>query len=67
MDVALLSLFDEDVVQNIHDFILRRPNVDWAEIGVFTMIHKTMHVVTYTGGGDGGYVYFYKGKAPRVV
>ena len=46
MAVALLSVFDVDVVQNIHDFKPRRPNVDWAEIGVFTMIHKTMHVVT---------------------
>ena len=60
MAVGLLSVFDVDVVQHIHDFMPRRPNVDWEDIGGFTMIYKTTHLVAYTGGGDGGYVYFYK-------
>ena len=64
MAVALLSLFDEDVVQNIHDFIPRRPDVEKAVIGGYTMIYMTNHLVTYTGGGEGGYVYFYQRRIP---
>ena len=60
MAVVLLSVFDEYVVHHIHDFIPRRPNVDWEELGGFTMIYTAMHLVTYTGDGDGGYVYFSK-------
>ena len=62
--MVLLSVFDVDVVHSIHDFLFTRPNVDWEAIGGFTMIYKTMHLVTYTGGGDGGYVYFYKERLP---
>ena len=58
--MALLSVFDVYVVHHIPDFIPRRPNVDWEEIGGFTMIYTTMQLATYTGGGDGGYVYFFK-------
>ena len=57
MSVLLLNVFDVDVIQNIHDFIPRRPHVDWHELGGYTMIYKTKHLVTYTGLGDGGYVY----------
>ena len=28
------------------------------------MRYKTKHLVTYTGGGEGGYVYFYKERRP---
>ena len=45
MAVALLSVF-VDVVQNIYDVIPRRPNVDWEEIGGYTMIYNTKHLVT---------------------
>lgn len=58
MTVALLSVFDVDVVQHIHDFILRRPHVDWEDIGGYTVIYNTNHLLTYTGRGDGGYVSF---------
>ena len=64
MAVALLSVFDVDVVQNIHDFIPRRPDVEWEEIAGYTMIYKTKHLQTYSGGPEGGYVYFYKERLP---
>ena len=64
MAVALLTVFDVDVIQNIHDFIPRRPNVDWEEIAGYTMIYKTKHLQTYSGGPEGGYVYFYKERLP---
>ena len=55
------------MLQNIHDFIPRRPNVDWEEIGGYPMIYKTKHLVTYSGRGDGGYVYFYKERLPGGI
>ena len=67
MVVALLSVFDVDVVQNIHDFIPRRPNVDWEEIAGYTIRCKTKHLQTYSGGRgcpEGGYAYYYKERLP---
>ena len=58
MAVALVSVFDVDVVQIIHNFIPRRPHVDWEEIGGYTMIYKTKHLVTYSARGDGGVCVF---------
>ena len=62
--MALMNVFDVDVVQRIHGFIPRRPDVDWEEIARHTMIYKRKHVQTYTGGPEGGYVYFYKERRP---
>ena len=56
--VALLSVSDVDVVHNIYDFIPRRPDLDWDEIAGYTMIYKTKHLQTYSGGPEGCYVYF---------
>ena len=64
MPMAFLNDFEVDVVQHIHDFIFRRPNVDWKVIGGFTMINKTKHLVSYICGGECGYVYFYKERFP---
>ena len=67
MAVALLSVFHVDVVQNIHDFIPRKPDVEWEEIAGFTMIYKTQHLQAFSsgrGGPEGGYVYFYKERLP---
>ena len=54
MAVALLSVFHVDVVQNIHDFIPRKPDVEWEEIAGYTLIYKTKHLQTYSGGPEGG-------------
>ena len=67
MAVALLSVFHVDVVQNIHDFIPRRPDVEWEIIAGYTMICKAQHLQTFSGGRggpEGGYVYFYKERLP---
>ena len=58
MAIALLNVFDVDVVQNIQDFI------HWEEKAGYTMICKTRHVQTYSGGPEGGWVYFYKERRP---
>ena len=66
--MALINVFDVNVVQRIHDFIPRRPDVEWEEIAGYTMIYKTKRLQTYTGGPEGGYVYFcLQGEAPGVV
>ena len=63
-----MHVFDVDVVQNSHVFTPRRPDVEWEEIAGYTMIFKTKRLQTYTGGPEGGYVYFYlQGEAPGVV
>ena len=52
------------MAQHIHDFIPRRPDVEWEEIAGYTIIYKMKHLQTYSGGPEGGYVYFYKEKRP---
>ena len=62
--MAFLDVFDVDVVQPIHDFIPRIPDVEWEEIAGYTMIYKTKHLQTYTGGPEGSYAYVYKERRP---
>ena len=62
--MALMSVLDVDVEQNINDFIPRRPNISWDEVGASKMIYKTKHIVTYRWNDEGGYVYFYKERPP---
>ena len=52
------------MVQNTHYVIPKIPDVEWAEIAGYTMIYKTKHLQTYSGGPEGGYVYFYKERLP---
>ena len=64
MAMALMSVFDVDVVQRIQDFVPRRPDVEWEEIAGYTIIYKKKHLQTYSGGPEGGYVYFYRERRP---
>ena len=64
MAMALMIVFDVDVVQRIHDFVPRRPDVEWEEVAGYTLIYKTKHLQTYSGGPEGGYVYFYRERRP---
>ena len=52
----MLNAFDVDVVQRIHDFVPRRPDVEWEVIAGYTVIYKTKHLQTYSSGPEGGYV-----------
>jgi hypothetical protein len=40
------------------------PEIEWEQIYGHTNINGTRHLITYGGGGDGGYVYFAKSHAP---
>ena len=53
-----LNTFDVHVVQRSHAFKPIRPDVEWEERAGYTMIYKTKHFQTHTGGPEGGYVYF---------
>ena len=64
MAMAFINVFDVDVVQHIHDFIPRRPDVEWVKVARWQMIYKTKHIVTYRLDDEGGYVYFYKERQP---
>ena len=46
-------------LQNIQDFIPQQ-TVDWETLYGKCRIYQTDHYITYGGGPEGGYVYFYR-------
>ena len=65
MALAFLNVFDESVVQNIQDLIPPDPPplVEWETLYGAERIYQTKHYITYGGGPEGGYVYFYRERA----
>jgi len=62
MASALLNVFDANVTQLILDLVPVVP--EFEDLAGCTTIYETKHYVTYTGGPEGGYVYFYKEREP---
>ena len=62
MALALLNVFDESIVQNIQDLLPADPDPleDFETLYGSTRIYQTKHYITYGGGPEGGYVYFYR-------
>ena len=62
MAIAFLNVFDESIVQNIQDFLPTDPDPleDFETLYGSIRIYQTKHYITYGGGPEGGYVYFYK-------
>ena len=58
MAELLNQLFPEGIVENIADFI--PPPIDWSTVHGSTKIYQTKHIITYGGGPEGGFVYFYR-------
>ena len=58
MAELLNQLFPDDVAENIVE-IIPTP-IDWITIYGSIEIYKTKHIITYGGGPEGGFVYFYK-------
>ena len=58
MAELLNQLFPDDIAVNIAEYI--PPPVEWTTVYGSTEIYKTKHIITYGGGPDGGFVYFYK-------
>ena len=64
MTLAFANVFDDSILQNIQDFIPQPPTVDWETLYGKCRIHRTDHYITYGGGPEGGYVYFYREREP---
>ena len=58
MAEILNQLFPDGIVENIADFM--PPPIEWSTVYGTTKIYQTKHIITYSGGPEGGFVYFYK-------
>ena len=59
MTLAFANVFDDSILQNIQDFIPQQ-TIDWETLYGKRRIYQTDHYITYGGGPEGGYVYFYR-------
>ena len=61
MSIALMQLFEPSIIDLIYDFIPMDEDEDeWETLYGFTEIYETQHYLTYVGGPEGGYVFFYR-------
>ena len=60
---VLTRFFPDAIVDNIAAYAATE-EIEWETVYGFTMIYKTKHIITYGGGPEGGYVYFYKEREP---
>ena len=58
MAELLNQLFPDDIAVNIAEYI--PPPIEWTTVYGSTKIYQTKHIVTYGGGPEGGFVYFYR-------
>ena len=58
MTEILNQLFPDDIAVNIAEYI--PPPIDWTTVYGSTVIYKTIHFITFGGGPEGGFVYFYR-------
>ena len=64
MTEVLSQIFPEGVAENIVEFIPEQEDVAWETVYGSTTIYRTKHLITYGGGPEGGYVYFFRERAP---
>jgi hypothetical protein len=64
MTEVLSQIFPEGVAENIVEFIPEQEAVAWETVYGSTTIYRTNHIITYGGGPEGGYVYFFRERAP---
>ena len=63
MILAFANVFDDSILQNIQDFIPQE-TIEWDNLYGKCRIYRTDHYITYGGGPEGGYVYFYREREP---
>ena len=63
MTLAFANVFDDSILQNIQDFIPQE-TIEWDNLYGKCHIYRTDHYITYGGGPEGGYVYFYREREP---
>ena len=59
MTLAFANVFDDSIIQNTQDYIPQRFSA-WETLYGKCRIYHTDHYITYGGGPEGGYVYFYR-------
>ena len=59
MTLAFANVFDDSILQKIQDFIPQQIML-WETLYGKCRIYQTDHFITYGGGPEGGYVYFYR-------
>lgn len=64
MSLALLPVLSHDIIDRIYDYIPADPEIEWETVYDVQMIYQTRHITTYGGGPEGGYVYFFRERAP---
>ena len=61
MSLALLPLLNVELIDRIHDYIPADVDeMEWETLYGWTTIYQTKHYITYGGGPEGGYVYFFE-------
>ncbi len=63
MALAFANVFDDSVIQNIQDFVPQQ-TIKWEFLHDKVCEWETDHYITYGGGPEGGYVYFYREREP---
>jgi hypothetical protein len=58
MAEVLNQILPEGLAEQIAEYAA--PDVEWETVYGSKMIWRTKHFITYDGGPEGGYVYFYK-------
>jgi hypothetical protein len=61
MTEVLSAMFPPGVAETIDEYATDATEVvEWMTVYGATEIYKTKHIITYGGGPEGGYVYFYR-------
>ena len=60
MSIALMQLFEPSIIDLIYDFLPMDEEDEWETLYGCTEIYETQHYLTYGGGPEGGYVFFYR-------
>ena len=64
MAQVLRSVFPEELIDHIAALMPEDHRIEWETVYGATLIYRTKHFVTYGGGPEGGYVYFYREREP---
>ena len=59
---VLANVLPDGLIEHIADFI--SDVLDWDYVYGTTTIYETQHIVTYGGGPEGGFVFFFREREP---
>ena len=62
MAEVLSVMFPEGIAETIAEYAA--DVIEWETVYGSAEIYKTKHILTYGGGPEGGYVYFYREREP---